>query len=194
MFNKHRSRILLVLVICTFTLTRIATFPARAQSQNHFVYLPLLLLDDQCGLNPEAQAFADLMINDPTQQRAFMFCDPILAQVAQERAVDMGTRDYFSHTNPDGYGPNYLVQEAGYILPSFYNQTLTGNNIESICAGSSTASEAWNLLMGSDGHRNHLLGVDPFYAAQTDYGIGYAYIPNSTYGHYWVIITATKGP
>jgi uncharacterized protein YkwD len=106
----------------------------------------------------------------------------------------MGTRNYFSHTNLDGYGPNYLVQEAGYILPSYYDQSLTGNNIESICAGSPTASDAWDLLMGSDGHRTHLLGLDPFYAVQTDYGIGYAYIPGSTYGHYWVIITAYKGP
>jgi uncharacterized protein YkwD len=106
----------------------------------------------------------------------------------------MGTRNYFSHTNLDGYGPNYLVQEAGYILPSYYDQLLDANNIESICAGSSTASHAWDLLMGSDDHRTHLLGLDPFYALQTDYGIGYAYIPGSTYGHYWVIITAYKGP
>ncbi len=49
-------------------------------------------------------------------------------------------------------------------------------------------------MMGSDNHRAHLLGLDPFYGAQTDYGIGYAYIPGSTYGYYWVIITAYKDP
>jgi len=133
-------------------------------------------------------------MNDPDQQRAQMNCDPILAEVAHERAVDMGTRNYFSQTNPDGFRPNYLVQQAGYMLPSFYNQTLTANNIESICGGSSTASDAWNVLMGSDGHRTHLLGLDPFFSEQTDYEIGYAHIPASTYGYYWVIITAKKGP
>ena len=158
--------------------------PAQAQSQNNFVYLPLVSIENQCGFNTEEQTFADIMINDPNQQRAFLVCDPILAQVARDRAFDIGTRNYFSHTNPDGYGPNYLVQQAGYILPSYYNQTLTGNNIEPICGGSSTASDAWNAMMGSNGHRSHLLGLDPFFAEQTDYGIGYDHIPGSIYGHY----------
>jgi uncharacterized protein YkwD len=138
--------------------------------------------------------FAEIMMNNINQQRAFMRNDPILAMVAKERAIDMATSNYFSHINPDGHGPNYLVQQAGYLLPSYYNQTIIGNNIESICAGYPTASEAWNNMMSSDGHRSHLLGLDSFYAAHTDYGIGYAYFPNSQYGHYWVIITATNGP
>ena len=102
----------------------------------------------------------------------------------------MGTRAYFSHTNPDGYGPNYLVQQAGYALPNWYSQELDANNIESIAAGYGTASAAWEGWMNSTGHRTHILGLDSFWAEQTDYGIGYAYIPGSPYGHYWVVITA----
>ena len=193
MFKDYRrSQKLLFIIICELILIGLIFFPIHAQSQDYFIFFPMVTKQDPCLLNSAEQEFANIMMNDPNQQRAFMNCDPILTQVARERAIDMGTRDYFSHTNPDGYGPNYLVQQAGYILPSFYNQTLTGNNIESICGGSSTAADAWELMMDSDGHRTHLLGLDPFYAAQTDYGIGYAYIPGSTYGHYWVIITAAK--
>jgi hypothetical protein len=191
-YRGHFFQKILLLVLCILAVNSPIFIHTRAQSQNHFIYLPLVSLEKQCGFNSEENEFAKIMMNDPGQQRAFMQCDPILAQVARERALDMGNRDYFSHTNPDGYGPNYLVQQAGYILPSDFNQTLTGNNIESICGGSSTASDAWNVMMGSDGHHTHLLGLDPFYAAQTDYGIGYVFVPNSRYGHYWVIITAIK--
>lgn len=133
---------------------------------------------------------AEYMRTHPDQERPVLNCDPTLAQVARQRAADMATRNYFSHTNPDGFGPNYLVQQAGYRLPSFYDQSLDGNNIESIQAGCPNASDAWSFLMNSTSHRRHLLGLIPFYAEQIDYGIGYAYHPESTYKHYWVIITA----
>jgi uncharacterized protein YkwD len=44
--------------------------------------------------------------------------------------------------------------------------------------------------MNSTGHRAHILGLDSFWAEQTDYGIGYANVPGSPYRHYWVVITA----
>jgi len=31
--------------------------------------------------------------------------------------------------------------------------------------------------------------LDRFWAEQTDYGIGYAYVAGSLYSHYWVVIT-----
>lgn len=147
-------------------------------------------MEDTCQGGLQEQAIAEYMITHPDQQRPILNCDPMLAQVAQLRAQDMADRDYFSHTNPDGYGPNYLVQQAGYLLPAFYNQALDANNIETIQAGSSTASEAWARLMNSDAHKTHLLGLISFYAEQVDFGIGYAYNPDSYYHHYWVIITA----
>lgn len=39
-----------------------------------------------------------------------------LAKVAEERAKDMARRNYFDHTDPSGYGPNYHINKAGYYL------------------------------------------------------------------------------
>ena len=157
-------------------------------------YLPFVAANPTCGLSAEEQALADYMVEHPQQQRASLTCHPILAQVARERAEDMARRHYFGHVNPDGFGPNYLVREAGYVLPSYYGTELTANNIESIAGGFSTAEAAWECWMDSDSHRDQLLGSFPFFADQVEYGVGYAYDPASPYRHYWVVITAKPGP
>ena len=157
---------------------------------DEFVYLPLVVRPFACDLNPQEREIANLAINHPDQGRPFMNCNPILAQVARERALDMGTRNYFSHTNPDGFGPNYLVRQAGYALPTWYDVANDANNIESISGGYSTAATAWAGWLNSAGHRVHVLGQEEFWADQTNFGIGYAYVPNSTYRHYWVFISA----
>ena len=161
-----------------------------AAALDEFVYLPLVVSPFTCDLNPQEWEIANLAINHPSQGRPFMNCDPTLAQVARERALDMGTRNYFSHTNPDGFGPNYLVRQAGYALSSWYNTANDANNIESIAAGYTTVAAAWNGWLNSSGHRAHVLAETSFWAKQTSYGIGYAYVPNSTYRHYWVFISA----
>jgi hypothetical protein len=145
-----------------------------------------------CNPNHQEQQLAILMASDPGQQRPSLTCHPILARVARERAQDMVDRRYFDHTNPDGYGPNYLVRQAGYLLPDFYETHATANNIESIAAGNPTAALTWAQWMNSAGHRQHLLGTVPFFAEQVEYGIGYA--SGGIYGHYWVVITAKPGP
>lgn len=154
------------------------------------IYLPLVVRPNTCDLNPQEQEIANLASQHPEQGRPFMNCDPILAQVARQRALDMGTRNYFSHTNPDGFGPNYLVRQAGYGLPSWYGTANDANNIESIAAGYATASVTWAGWLNSAGHRAHVLGEIQFWADQTNYGIGYAYVPGSIYKHYWVFISA----
>ena len=190
-FRLQLSLLLLCILLSTFTI------PTQAQpfAEDHRVFLPLITVSDSsAGGNhqPNAQELelAKLIKEHPNQMRVVMNYDPILSKVARERALDMGTRDYFGHVNPDGHGPNYLVQQAGYILPSFYDQSKKANNIESIYAGSPDPERAMDVWLGSDGHHNHILGQHSFYAEQTDYGIGYAYVPGSRYGHYWVVITA----
>jgi hypothetical protein len=136
---------------------------------------------------------ADLMKRDNNQQRSSLTYNAVLARIARERAYDMGERNYFGHVNPDGIGPNYLVTKAGYELPDFYGNLRSSNSIESIEAGSETAQEAWGIWMHSSGHRTHILGLDTFYAEQVEYGVGHAFVPNSKYEHYWVIITAKPG-
>jgi uncharacterized protein YkwD len=158
------------------------------------LFLPALMApssDLECAPNTQEQQIADMMRNHPQQKRPSLTCDPILAQVARARAEDMRDRDYFSHTNPDGYGPNYLVRQAGYPLPDFYGDDAAANNIESIAGGYPTAADAFQGWMDSPGHRAHILGEHDFYAAQIDYGIGYA--AGGSYGHYWVVITARRG-
>lgn len=167
---------------------------AESLSLTPRAYLPLVLKPLLCSLNPQEAEVARYMIEHPEQRRPSLTCHPILARVARERAEDMARRRYFSHVTPEGYGPNYLVRQAGYVLPSYYDQSPTANNIESIAGGYPTASAAWNGWMSSSGHRTHLLGLHPFFAEQVEYGIGYAYDPTSPYQYYWVVITAKPGP
>ncbi|MEM7334606.1 MAG: CAP domain-containing protein [Chloroflexota bacterium] len=159
-------------------------------SSSNAIYLPLISNPDECDLNSQEKTLADLVINDANQGRPSMTCDPILAQVARERAIDMAERSYFGHTNPDGFGPNYLVKDAGYELPSWYSNDNDGNNIESIGAGYTSANGVWAGWLGSSGHRVHLLAESSFWQSQTNYGIGYYYDANSPYRHYWVFISA----
>ena len=146
------------------------------------------------GPNAHEEQIARLMQQSPEQRRPSLTYPPILGRVARERAADMATRRYFGHTDPDGLGPNTLVRRAGYVLPAFYSNAPDGNNIEAIAAGAATAEAAWELWMSSPPHRTHILGLQPFYAEQIEYGIGYAHDPASPYRHYWVILTAKRGP
>jgi hypothetical protein len=143
-----------------------------------------------CNLSVEEAAIEAMMLSNPDQRRISPVCNPILAEVARARARDMALRGYFSHTNPDGDGPNLLVREAGYPLPDWYATDQDGNNIESIGAGYPTAEDAWQGWLNSPSHRTHILGVEDFYSSQESYGIGYYFNGDSKYGHYWVFISA----
>jgi uncharacterized protein YkwD len=142
--------------------------------------------------NAEERDIAGRIADAPGQRRAFLTYDPILSRVARERAMDMAQRGYFDHINPDGHGANYLVRQAGYVLPSSY--PADGNNLESIAAGYPTATAAWSGWMDSPDHKRHLLGEIDFFAAQTSYGIGYYQDSASPYHTYWVVITAPPQP
>lgn len=116
--------------------------------------------------------------------------NPVLDSVARARAWDMAARGYFAHVNPDGLGPNALAEAAGYRLAAGYDKSPAGNDIEVSVAGYATAGQAWRRFLGSPGHRRHLLGLDERGRAQTEFGIGYAWRPQSRYGHYWVVLIA----
>ena len=146
---------------------------------------------DSLSVVREAE-MAALLVSDPGQRRERMSRNAILDSVARARAQDMADRGYFGHVNPDGLGANTLVRRAGYRLPSTYDDSPAAFNIESAAAGDpyATARATWRGWMGSRGHRTHLLGLHPAFAAQTEYGIGYVYRPNSRRGHYWVVLIA----
>ena len=167
----------------------------KDQSTGGAIYLPLIVTASSAHEpNAQEQQIAELLHNESGQQRPYLHYSVILSTIARQRCADMAQRGYMSHTNPDGQGPNYLVRQAGYVLPAYYSQALDANNIESIAAGQATATQTWAAWLGSPAHRTHVLGTDPFYAAQVDYGVGYVYKADSPYGHYWVVITAQPGP
>lgn len=142
-------------------------------------------------LNAEERELAARLTGDRGQRRdrARMHADPILTAVARARAEDMAKRRYFSHVNPDGIGPNWLVRSAGYTLPPSWAGR-SSNFIESIGAGYATAEAAWEGWMNSHSHRTHLLASSSFYRDQTNFGIGSYTDPSSPLRRYWVIITA----
>lgn len=137
--------------------------------------------------------FAAILTTARDQRRPALRRNPVLDSVARARAWDMALRGYFAHVNPDGIGPNTLVQRAGFALPATYDLSPRGNNIESAAGGYGSAQAAWRWFMGSSHHRAHLLGLNPVFVAQTEFGIGYAWRPNSRYGHYWVVLIAQPG-
>lgn len=144
------------------------------------------------SLSAEELKLAKLLAGDPGQQRDRdrMTLDPILTAVARARAADMAKRRYFSHTDPDGYGPNSMARAGGYALPSSWGGGRSGNFIESIGAGHATPAAAWEGWMRSSAHRTHLLARSSFYRDQTNFGVGYYSDPASPFGRYWVVITA----
>lgn len=192
----HPRAILSMLIIFAAIPQAIDAQPAPQTAQT--IYLPLIASSPTapagCQLTAEEQQVLDLLKEHPEQARSTVICHPLLAVVARARAQDMATRDYFAHVNPDGYGPNYLVKQAGYPLPRYYPLQENSNSIESIAGGYSTPGEMWEGLLSSSAHRPHILGQHQFYAEQVEVGIGHVYISDSDFGHYWVIISAKPGP
>jgi len=189
--SSSRSRQLLLVSVLTVSLC-IAPHTLNAQYAQLIVFLPLVVngfpvtaSSANWQLNTQEQQIETLFRNDSEQHRQNPTRNDILAQVARARAQDMAQRNYFSHTNPDGHQPNFMVEEAGYSLPDCYPDN--SNNIESIGLNYTAAVDSWQAWKDSPAHRVHVLGEDPFYADQTDYGIGYA--ENAT-SKYWVLITA----
>lgn len=195
---RHRAGVTLILLS---TLLWLLPTPLHAQekaeenNEPHKIFLPVVTSasEPKCELNEQEAALDELMRTAPDQRRKNMACNPTLSAVARARAVDMAQRGYFGHVNPDGHGPNYLVLEAGYDLPGEYSTAASANNIESIGAGAADAAGMWNAWMNSPTHLTHLLGHDAFYAAQTDYGVGFARVPGSRYQYYWVFISSKPG-
>lgn len=121
-----------------------------------------------------------------------------LAEAARRKAVDMASRRYFGHTDPDGYGMNHFIHQAGYnLIPAFRSEP-SDNNFESISAGTATPREAIiNLISDGNepvhanaGHRLHLLGMEDFWKNCRDVGIGWATNPNAPYRTYCVVLIA----
>jgi uncharacterized protein YkwD len=148
-------------------------------------YLPIVAgyQNYPCYTNAMAAELLRLMITDRVQQRVNPHCDSVVTKIAQMRADDMVTNEYFSHRDLRGHGANFYLAQIG-CLPAWY--PADGNSVESITLNYHTAQAAWNALVSSRGHRPHVLGMHPFFSAQVAIGVGWA---KSDWGIVFVIIS-----
>lgn len=87
-----------------------------------------------------------------------------LSAAAQAKADDMVTRNYWSHTAPDGKSPWYFIVKSGYQYQH------AGENLAYGFDEADTVITAW---MNSPEHRKNVLGQD-----YRDVGFGVATTPN----------------
>lgn len=190
--------------------------------KTYFVYIFFsLLLVISCAVTPRKEVVVDRqeakkayqLLNDIRLQpqkyigelglrdvrgitRTALRWDDRLAKVAELRARDMADRNYFDHVNPDGIGPNYYINAAGYTLNPDWLKDQKANHFESIAANHPTASagiKAFIIGHNSPGfmHRKHVLGMDAWNSSLTDIGIAFARVPQgSTYKTYLCVIIA----
>lgn len=190
--RSHQLFALLVLVLLCGSagLAPHAVATTAAAPDAWTVWLPLISANAACNESPDEAALADLMRNDPGQQRPSLTCHPLLEAVARAHARDMADHDFFAHVSPiTQLGPDERVRRAGYGLPSWYGTGTTTNTIESITMNKMRAEYVWRALLGSPGHNSHVLGKNEVFAQQIFYGIGVV-IDYSQLDFYWVIVTA----
>ena len=125
--------------------------------------------------------------------------DANLAKAAEAKALDMAQRDFFGHVDPDGFGMNVRMDRAGYRLPSAWLKPPSSNFFESIDGGADGGKDAIKVLIVDKGvpdlgHRNHLLGLTPFWADCKDAGVGFARNPKAKFRTYVSILIAKHGP
>ena len=112
------------------------------------------------------------------QPRAALIWNDTLALIAERKAMDMATRNYFAHVDPYGYGMNHHIDEGGYKLEAKWLKDARDNNFEALQGGADTGVDAIkDLILDRDtpsrGHRLHLLGVGSWNASLVDIGIGF---------------------
>ena len=145
---------------------------------------------DACGQTPQAQRLAALIQSHPLQPRVRLACNPLLAEVAAQKAREMAERGQVTHI----FGvlaPNRRLRQAGYALPAQYPGAFH-NQVEAVAGGYASAEEALQAFLSSPPHRAHLLAEHPFYAEQDEIAVGYAHNRDSDHIDYWVVYIARR--
>jgi uncharacterized protein YkwD len=104
--------------------------------------------------------------------------DAALTHAARLHAYDMGDKQYLDHNSLDGKDPWERMADAGYDGSPYG---------ENIAAGSDNADGTLEQWLTSDGHCRNLMSAEA-----TEMGLGYAFVDNSPYGHYWVQVLGTR--
>jgi hypothetical protein len=126
------------------------------------------------SLDSEEQAFLGL-INQYRAQNGLgaLGVSTNLDRSATWLAIDMGQKNYFSHTDQSGRSPSTRAMDCGYPQGAG----------ENIAAGTnwSTASSVFAAWKASSGHNANMLN-----GSYKQIGIARAFTSGSTYGWYWV--------
>jgi len=122
-----------------------------------------------------------------------------LASVAAQRAEDMASNDYYSHTDKQGYGLNYYINKAGYRLDTMYLKHKRDDDFQVMIAGGwQSGDDAIGALVtdkesSSGENRKFLLAQTDFSHSLTDIGIGFVHGTKDTkYMYYTVVIMAKR--
>lgn len=75
-----------------------------------------------CGNDPGARELGNLILKSNLQRRAELMCDPLLSELAQEKAQEMAKYSMVSHTIT--VGANQRLKEGGFLIPSFLSAIL----------------------------------------------------------------------
>lgn len=183
----------LLLVVAACALFQPSPGVDKAEGKKAFALL------NKIRQSPEAYAAEMPFLNEAKKMRALVWNDT-LAKVAEAKALDMATRGYFGHTDPEGYGMNYYMNKAGYKLPARWLASKEANYFESLNAGAPSGEAAIRTLIIDEGvptlgHRKHLLGLDAWNASMIDVGIGYARpLAGGEYKSYVCVLIAKRNP
>lgn len=124
------------------------------------------LTNASCGLQPNAQALANLIINHPSQKRSELVCNDQLAEIASQRAESL-----VNQTTDSELTPNQFVIKQGFRFATFY--PVTGNQVEAVAKDIVSPEQALKYLINSDKHHDHVLGKGDFFARQNQLGVGF---------------------
>lgn len=143
------------------------------------LFLPLLLGGAAAATPAQPQpvsTYEDQVIALVNQERARAGCaaltvNTVLMSAAEAHSLDMATRGYFDHTNPEGLLPWDRARAAGYPSSS------VGENI---AAGYTTPDSVMLGWMKSNGHRRNIQNC-----SYREIGVGYVKVNGSQWGSYW---------
>ena len=114
--------------------------------------------------NQQASSYAEEVLKLVNAERTknglnALQLDGALSKVAEAHSKDMATRNFFSHTNPDGLSPFDRIKNAGISYKT------AGENI---AMGQKSAEQVVEAWMNSEGHRKNILN-----ASFTKMGLGH---------------------
>ncbi|MBX2906924.1 MAG: CAP domain-containing protein [Taibaiella sp.] len=193
-WHHHWSRraITLLLAFCSYSaIAQQKITIVREESQKAYKLL------NEIRQNPE-RYYGELKFGRGDEiTRTPLAWNDTLARIAEAKAKDMATRNYFNHIDPDGYGMNFLIKKGGYKLNPDWVKNKRDNTFESLGMGLEGGEAAIKTLIIDEGvpdqgHRKHLLGIGEWYSSLKDIGIGYVLKENGDEWETYICVLIAK--